>query len=224
MGRLNNKKNGATKAPPENFKTELSQLFTPWYAAQAMCQYAKRTGLLEDGCDVLEPSCGRGVLIDAALTNADCRVHAYELDPYWYRIAKNAFREEIEEDRVGIQCGNFLSFAADGRVPFCDVAIINPPYENNLDSRFVEACLSVTGDVLAILNLSFVGGADRYKWLWSKYYLLKMIVFPSRLPFEGSAHGTGMDYSCMFHVSRYNRVMPSERMVEFYNRDNYEEK
>lgn len=224
MGRLNNKVKGGAKTPPENFKTELSQLFTPWYAAQVACQYAKRTGLLFDGADVLEPSCGRGVLIDAALTNAKCRVYGYEIDPYWYTVAYNAFEKERIENRVFLERCNFLDYAADGRIPLVDLAVINPPYENNLDARFVDACMSVANDVVAILNLAFIGGFERYKHIWSKYHLAKMVVFPSRLPFEGSTYGTGMDYSCMFHISRSKGPLPGENLVEFYLKENYEDK
>lgn len=136
---------------------ELSQWWTPPDIA------ARLVELAVDGLRfpaVLEPSAGSGVLVDAVLAARPmASITAVELDPAWA-----ARLRERHGDGVRLVEGDFLS----ATLAPAAVVVMNPPYENGLDGRFIERAMELAPRVVALLRLNALVGQERHERVWSR--------------------------------------------------------
>jgi hypothetical protein len=95
---------------------------------------------------ILEPSAGRGDLINALKRNEVQRgaiIHAVEINPM--------FQDELRDKGIAIVDSDFLAYRPD--IPY-DFIIMNPPFRNgnkHLQHAF-ENCLAYEGKLVCILN------------------------------------------------------------------------
>ena len=103
------------------------QLFaTSTHLAETMADLAE----IERGQDVLEPSAGTGVLVDAA-RHLGGRVIAVELN---YELAK-----ALETKAAEVKQGDFLE--CNGNLGSFDAVLMNPPFKNADDIKHIKHAL-----------------------------------------------------------------------------------
>jgi hypothetical protein len=136
---------------------------------------------------VLEPACGDGALIRGLLRAAPSlrpRVTAIDIAPVRSHI-----------DGVEWQTGDFL--AMPGPIEPYDLAILNPPYEGGLDSRFVERAMDQSLRVAALVRLALLESARSHRRIWSRvergeWYLHDLAIYSRRPAFlPGGAPSDG---------------------------------
>jgi predicted RNA methylase len=167
---------------------ELSQFFTPmWLARRAM-------RWIPPSARILEPSAGRGNLIDgwlrAAGPEAERRVTAVEKDPRFYELLRRRF------PRAHLYCGDFLEWLpTSGR---WDAAPMNPPYEGGQDASHVAHALELVDRVVAIVKSDFEYSAARDRVLWSRARVVRRALIVDRPDFgetmEKDAEGPTRNY------------------------------
>lgn len=136
---------------------ELSQWWTPPDIAARLVELAM-DGLRFPA--VIEPSAGSGVLVDAVLAvRPMASITAVELDPAWA-----ARLRERHGDGVRLVDGDFLSAS----LAPAAVVVMNPPYENGLDGRFLERAMELAPRVVALLRLNALVGQERHERVWSR--------------------------------------------------------
>jgi len=142
----------------------LSQFFTPaWLARRAVRWIDPR------GARVLEPSAGRGNLIEAYIrehgrtgaANGD-RIEACEVDPRWAAFLRERF------GWLAVHDGDFLAIAATFAGRGFNLGLCNPPYESGQDAEHVARLLEITGDVITIVKSDFEYSAARDRVLWQR--------------------------------------------------------
>lgn len=136
---------------------------------------------------VLEPSAGRGALVDAALAGGAQYVHAVELDGKLARALQQ--RVKREDLPVGVFRGDFLKFTAPATY---DVATANPPYEGGQDLSHVLHMLKLAEHVVVELRLSALAGVLRHDALWSRFDVRQVLVLPQRPDHGAEARRVGM--------------------------------
>ena len=174
----------------------LSQWFTRPEEATRLAELAFEGLTARDApVRVLEPAAGAGALL-RALPEA-CGAHtvttiAYDVDPAW-EDTLTAIADEVV-------IGDFLEEADAGVEPRADVVITNPPYENGLDGRFLEAAMRLADRVVALVRLNALVGQDRVERVWSQveegsWVLSVLELLALRPGFEGPGDmGARSDY------------------------------
>jgi predicted RNA methylase len=162
--------------PDEQRSKDLSQWYTPEPLAKRVIEWAN----LSPDDVILEPAAGRGALIQP---NMGQRWIAYDIDP----DNCNVLKEVYTPDTLAVRCADFLS-AKMPKTPI-DVAIMNPPYENDQDVDFVLKCVKHCGRVIAILRSAFLHGEGRWEKVWQQVRLKRLTILSGRPKFggEGSA-------------------------------------
>lgn len=165
----------------EQRRLDLSQWYTPPDVAERLAEWARGWSR------ILEPAAGRGALVRAVLDVLGPHhndllaldVLAIDADPANVRIMAEAF---CEHPIVTIDCADFLSI-----VPYSprDVAVMNPPYENDQDVNFILRALKWAPRVVGIFRSAILHGIERQRRLWSQVRLERLAWMSSRPRFGG---------------------------------------
>lgn len=160
----------------------LDQYFTPTWLAERIA------GELGPwlGRRVLEPSAGQGALALPIARAGAAKVLAVELDPGHAEVLRaRAWNEGLTNLEVVV--GDFLSssFTPDDTLDRFDVVVTNPPYGNELDSRFVARALWSAPRVVAVVRSAFLHTAVRYRRVWTHARIEQHVVLVDRPDFGG---------------------------------------
>jgi predicted RNA methylase len=167
----------------------LSQWHTPPALALRMAKWAGGAIRL---ARILEPSAGGGALIKAAI---ECganpsAITAIELDPRWAKKLREIERLEVENRDYLVRP------ARDHRY---DLTLMNPPYEDGLDGRFLEKAMNESDRVIALIRTVALNGADRHARVWRRcaddgdFSVIGVAVLAQR-PNFGGEHGAMADF------------------------------
>lgn len=145
-------------------KRDLSQFFTPSDLAEELWRWsglARRTQPLR----ILEPSCGRGALIEPLrrLGVPVASIVAYDADPENVRVTRELLDREGLGDRSTVILGDFTT-ADVGRF---DAACINTPFENDQDIEFaakVTKCCTWTFGIFPTRMQHSAGRREFWEW------------------------------------------------------------
>ncbi|MBZ0116590.1 MAG: hypothetical protein K8H88_06340 [Sandaracinaceae bacterium] len=172
----------ALREPRRN--EDLGQWMTDPRLARALVRWAG----VRRGEHVLEPGAGSGNLIEACL-EAGAHVTALELDPRWCAFLRQRFRTA----RVGVHRADFL--AGDtyfgSRAP--TLSVLNPPFEDDQEGRWIAEAVARTGRAAAIIRLHGLAGITRLEQCWARVRLTRAAVCVPRPPF----HGSGVHEICV---------------------------
>lgn len=161
----------------EDYRLDLSQWYTRRDLARRVVEWALRG--VNRPLRVLEPSAGLGALLEPIpLQHA---VTAYEIDPRRASILTGIGRYDV-------RCQDYLQHWTGER---WDLALMNPPYEDDQDSTFVrKAVLSDASRVVAILRLAALQGVNKWAEVWSAVRITRMAICVRRQVFDGPVGGT----------------------------------
>jgi predicted RNA methylase len=148
----------------EQRRRDLSQFYTPPALAERVWKWmAPKHGLAPR---ILEPSAGRGALIKPlfALNIIAQDVMAYEVDLVNVdALIAMALETNLE---LLVRARDFLA-DTDLQGERYDICVMNPPFEDNQDVRFIECACEVSTRVAAICQARIVhsaGRADFWRW------------------------------------------------------------
>ena len=177
-----------------DYDPNLSQWFTPMPLAQKIM---REWGELFVGRVVLEPSAGRGDLVRSAAMLA-AGVIAIEIDERWSAECIRRVGAHLPiERKVSVITGDFFDHL--GLAEEADIALMNPPYENGADLRFLLAVLEAVGEAVCVLRSDALAGVGRHEKLWSKYFLRRLAILPRRPAFSGQS-GAQSDF-CVTYIA-----------------------
>jgi predicted RNA methylase len=134
---------------------------------------------------VLEPSAGIGNIARALVDAVDPRakVTCCEIDPDRAQVL-------IERGLADhVECGDFLACAPTGSLGRFELAAMNPPYENDGETRHMLHALKFAPRVCAIVRLVALASASRAE-AWRSVEVSRIAVLVPRPVFAGSS---GMD-------------------------------
>lgn len=168
-----------------------SQWFTPDEIADRLVRWL---GSPPGWWRVLEPSAGSGALVRAILAHCPApTVDAVELDHKW---ADHLRALEVDPAAtLNVDCADYLTRPAPEQ-PY-DVAVLNPPYEDGLDGRFIAKAMAESLRVVALVRLATLAGSTRHREVWSQvdsgaWHLAGVAIFASRPVFIApGAESTG---------------------------------
>lgn len=174
-------------------KGQKGQFFTPRYVVD----FCVRLLDLQGGESVLDPACGSGAFLSAALQHGAGSVRGYDIDERAVRIAKLLLKRE-PSGSVNVQAGDGLREVPDESA---DAVLSNPPFAGEVcdpallsrfelaagrprierDVLFLEQCIKALrpGGKLAIVlpHSKFAGKATRSirEWLMERAEILAVI-------------------------------------------------
>lgn len=124
---------------------------------------------------------------DATRTLA--RVMAIEIDPHWVRV----LRERHDHELAAVVQDDYL------RRAMHDVAavVMNPPYEDGLDGRFLAHAMTHADRVAALLRVNSLTGQERHAQVWSRIgsdWQLDGLAYMARRP-QFSAAGVDVGHA-----------------------------
>lgn len=167
-----------------------SQYFTPPKLAQRVVEWAgvadatsahlapPYTNVEVRGMRVLEPSAGNGALV-RPLVAAGAEVYAIELDDRHAPELRNAGAAALWFD-------NFLEFKPyDDRWRAFDLCVMNPPYHDGLEERFILHALEFAPRVVGIFGAGLFYSVGRGAKLWTQVRPTRA-AFCSRRPWKGA--------------------------------------
>lgn len=157
----------------------MNRALSQWYTPPALARRVVRWAELADGERVLEPSAGRGALAREIMRAAKVDLTCIDRD------AANV--EHLREHGFHALCGDFLEY---DRLPACDVALMNPPYEHGAEGTHVAHALSVASRAVAILRLQSLASMQRWESLWRHARLTRMAICVRRPAFSADGGGT----------------------------------
>lgn len=201
--------------------TDASQWFTPMAIAHRMVRWC---GDIKPDA-ILEPSCGSGNLIAACRERwTYATIEAVELDPFYVDKARDRFAEDV---RTNIFGGSFLDAQPIG--DSYDLCVMNPPYEDGLDGKFLAAAMDRSKRVVALVRLAALVGQARTEAVWSRcapggdFVLRGLALFAGRPRFEaGRAVGDREDGGsakadfCVVKLSRRVEKDDERTFVEWW--------
>lgn len=127
---------------------------------------------------VLEPSAGNGALV-RPLVAAGAEVYAIELDDRYAPELRNAGAAALWFD-------NFLEFKPyDDRWRAFDLCVMNPPYHDGLEERFILHALAFAARVVGIFRADLFYSVGRGAKLWTQVRPTRA-AFCSRRPWKGA--------------------------------------
>jgi len=187
------------------YRAELAQWHTPPRLAAKMV--AEHAHLFTDA-NVLEPSAGGGSLVRAALDAGAGWVMAVEIDPAWCARLRERFARELDEGFLSVVEGDFL--AMDWSRTHFGITLSNPPFDNGLDTRFLEAMRPLAADHVTLTNASALFGRERFEKVWSKAHVRRESKLVQRPKFGGDGSGGGMnDVSVTWWGATPGEVLPT---------------
>lgn len=181
--------------PPKD--PEQSQLFTPDPVARLMAEWVPPTAR------VIEPCGGGGNLIAPLIRrgHAPGRITVVERDPRWH-----AWLQEHYPDLGGLILGDF--FKQSFPTNYFDVALMNPPYEENQHTQFVIRALQFAPVVIVLIPISFEYTKERDKTLWAPLgKVTRRAKLVARLDHGGPGKSGTFD-SCALKIER--RLCPRQ--------------
>lgn len=208
---------------------DASQWFTPMPIADRMWRWSGLATIRT----VLEPSAGSGNLIHAAIYSrrsegirdvlgddrSRVRVTAHELDGHYVDRMRERFRSD---SLVDVRAGSYLDAPAPDDL--YDLALMNPPYENGLDGKFLAKAMNESQRVIALVRLAALVGQARTEAVWSRcrpdgdFVLRGLALFSGRPRFEaGRSIGDredGGSAKADFCVVKLSRRTEPERGVD----------
>jgi predicted RNA methylase len=167
----------------EGRRRDLSQFYTPKWLADRVANWACRHSVPKW---VLEPAAGRGALVAAIKRTApSVCVSAWDIDP----ANCEALAKVTDRTRDLVWCGDFLLAQYDAP---SDLALMNPPYEDNQDVAFIEHSLEHSARVVGIFQARIVHSAGRSEfWRWTD---IQRMAFLSERPHFGGPHSAKTDF------------------------------
>jgi predicted RNA methylase len=192
------------------------QWFTPMPIARRMAAWA---GSIMP-TSILEPACGSGNLIAACRERwSGTVIEAVELDPYYADRTRDRFADDYS---VSVYTGSFLDSQPVGDSH--DLCVMNPPYEDGLDGRFLARAMDLSDRVIALVRLAALVGQARTEAVWSRcqpggdFALRGLALFAGRPRFEaGRAIGDredGGSAKADFCVTKLSRRTADERGLD----------
>lgn len=200
----------------ERVDEDRSTWFTPLPIARRMVAWA---GAVQPR-SILEPSCGSGNLIKACRERwTHATIEAVELDPHYVDRSLDRFAGDV---RTHILRGSFLDVQPIG--DSFDLCVMNPPYEDGLDGRFLARAMDVSDRVIALVRLAALVGQARTEAVWSRcrpdgdFVLRGLALFSGRPRFEaGRSIGDredGGSAKADFCIVKLSRRTADERGVD----------
>jgi predicted RNA methylase len=181
------------------YRPELAQWHTPPKLAAKMA--TEHADLIRDHL-VIEPAAGGGSLVRAALDVGAELVVAVEIDPAWCKRLRERFEREIDEARVMVVEADFLAMVARaGHTWSFDVSLSNPPFDDGLDTRFLEALRPIAPDHVTLTNASALFGRERFDRVWSRSHVRRESKLVQRPRFGGEKPDGGKSAGGMNDVS-----------------------
>ncbi len=176
---------------PRIDRENLSAWFTPPALARRMVAWCGDVGRLDH---ILEPSAGRGSLVEAIRERSDAPyITAHELDP-----RSVAWLRNLAFPRVDVIEGDYL--AAPVPIARYELAVMNPPYEDGQDGAFLEKAMDESDRVVALLRLVALAGQERYRRVWSRVgdgreFTMAGLAILSARPDFGGEDGAKADFA-----------------------------
>lgn len=191
----------------ERVDEDRSTWFTPMPIARRMVAWA---GSIQP-YSIIEPSCGSGNLIAACRERwTHATIEAVELDSHYVDKARERFEGDT---RTNIFRGSFLDMHPIG--DSFDLCVMNPPYEDGLDGKFLARAMDASDRVIAIVRLAALVGQARTEAVWSRcrpdcdFALRGLALFSGRPRFEAGrsigdreADGSAKADFCVVKLSR----------------------
>ncbi len=166
----------------ERVEDDRSTWFTPQPIAERMVAWA---GSMYPS-SILEPSCGSGNIIAACRKRWNSVViEGVELDPHYADACRDRFADDYS---VYIYTGSFLDVQPIG--DSFELCVMNPPYEDGLDGKFLAAAMNRSRRVIALVRLAALVGQARTEAVWSRcqpggdFVLRGLALFAGRPRFE----------------------------------------
>lgn len=183
----------------ERRNLSLSAWFTPPQTARRIVDFALDGRPDDEVTKVLEPSCGRGALIEAMCTSTGMDVTGIDLDPV--NIAHCSGRD-WGFWRHNFFCADFITHHFDAER--FDVAIMNPPYDGGQTEIHIRRALEVCDTVVCHCPLTTLAGLKRHELLWSRHAEITRIAICAKRPRYSDAGGkTDM---CTLEIRRARRT------------------
>lgn len=151
---------------PEQNQSSFSQWFTPEDLAERVTGWAWPS--MQRPLRVLEPACGDGAFVRAALRRG-ANVHAFEVDPtIAARALELATAEGFPDGKgwTGPKVEDYLCNTWD--LWQMDLALLNPPYENGADGRFLAKAMTQCDRVAGVFRTAVLDGKERRSLIWSR--------------------------------------------------------
>lgn len=145
------------------------------------------------GLRVLEPAAGRGALVRPMLGRFMPRaIVAYDIDP--------KLTVELRRIRgpITVRLGDFLLDRSPGRF---DLAVMNPPYEDDRDVAFLTRALELAPRVIGIFRSDFLHGVNRWNDVWRHVDIIQAACLVGRPRFSESP-GSSMSDFVALHLQR----------------------
>lgn len=150
---------------PSQNQRDLSQWFTPEALAERVTAWAWPS--MHRPVSVLEPSCGDGAFVRAALRRGGF-VHAYEIDPAMARRCS----ELVDAEREGLapwEGATVQDYLAEpALITRHDIGLLNPPYEDGADGRFLSKAMDECDRVAGVFRTAVLDGKERREGIWSR--------------------------------------------------------
>lgn len=189
---------------PQPYNLSLSQWFTPPDLAKRIVEWAG----VKPGMRVLEPSAGNGSFVRELLGIKDVLVDAVEIDTRWRT------RNHAPAGLIWFTA-DFFEWVETGYVddPY-DLAILNPPYENGQDLKFIQACAEISETTIALTKTSFFHGVERGGKFWKHWRPTRLVFLSSRPKFSSSKGSPKTDF-CVFEIKRSD-PKPESTKIEWW--------
>lgn len=165
-------------------QSALSQFFTPMWVARRAARWLPRDGY------VLEPSAGRGNLIQAAVEVGipPDRVMACEIDDRWATVLRERWPE------LDVYVGDFMSAPVASAIsPRVLTAFMNPPYEQDADVDHVVRAVERCRGAIAIVKSDFEFSQTRDSKLWRWARPVRRAILVDRPQFGETDKNTASD-------------------------------
>jgi len=171
---------------------DAGQWFTPMAIARRMVAWA---GSLQPD-SILEPSCGSGNIVAACRERwLGTLIEAVELDKHYADASRDRFADDYS---TFVFDGSFLDSPPIN--DHFDLCVMNPPYEDGLDGKFLSRAMDLSDRVIALIRLQALAGLAREDAVWSRckthgdFAMRGLAIFAGRPRFEaGRAIGDRED-------------------------------
>lgn len=176
---------------------EASQWFTPPWLARRLATWG---GPLRSA-HILEPSAGSGELVAAALGEMGDddllgSITAFELDPRWAAQLRARFPVDVE-----VHEADFLGTHNRLELGY-DVALLNPPYEKQLDVAFLRRSMSIARECRGIFRLAFLANRGTRAAIAERGHVLRRVAMLGRVRFDGDGDSTPISDFIAIKTSR----------------------
>ena len=195
---------------------DASQWFTPLPIARRMVAWAVSI----KPSSIIEPSCGSGNLIAACRERwSNAVIEGVEMDPHYADACRQRFSDVAW---TYVFTASFFDWEMVGGPH--DLCVMNPPYEDGLDGRFLAHAMDLSQRVIALVRLAALAGQARHEGVWSRcspsgdFALRGLAIFAGRPRFEsGRSIGDREDSGSAkadFCVVKLSRRTDDERGVD----------